>query len=138
MFFKTKRKMCQRGPFNNFKVYTKNNVKSNNFKQFKKWIGLSRRRNFPDKMKNLNCFQRVKLLCSMFKIEGPFFDVTWTNRGKGRFSRPYVVPMTYHKLHNVLRQLSAILTRVLKSNTHPWLSVVRVGISAIFNGRCHT
>jgi len=31
--------------------------------------------------------------------------------------------MTYHKLYNVLGQLSAILTRALKSNTHPWLRV---------------
>ena len=46
--------------------------------------------------------------------------------------------MTYHKLYNVLGQLSAILTRALKSNTHPWLRVVHVGISVIFNGRCHT
>ena len=36
--------------------------------------------------------------------------------------------MTYHKLYNVLGQLSAILTRVLKSNTHPWLRVVHDGI----------
>jgi len=43
--------------------------------------------------------------------------------------------MTYHKLYNVLGQLSAILTRALKSNTHPWLRVVHVGISVIY-GRC--
>jgi len=54
------------------------------------------------------------------------------------FSRPFIVQMTYHKLYNVLGQLSAILTRALKSNTHPWLRVVHVGISVIFNGRCHT
>jgi len=36
MFFKTKQKMCQKRPFNNFNVYkTTNNAKSNNFKQFK-------------------------------------------------------------------------------------------------------
>jgi len=45
--------------------------------------------------------------------------------------------MTYHKLYNVLGQLSAILTRALKSNTHPWLRV-HVGISVIFSGGCHT
>jgi len=27
-------------------------------------------------MKNLNCFQQVKFLCSMCKIQGSFFDVT--------------------------------------------------------------
>jgi len=41
-------------------------------------------------------------------------------------------------MYNVLGQLSAILTRALKSNTHPWLRVAHVGISVIFNGRCHT
>jgi len=41
--------------------------------------------------------------------------------------------MTYHKLYNVLRQLSAILSRALKSNTQPWLRVVHVGISVTFN-----
>jgi len=31
------------------------------------------------------------------------------------------------------------LTLALKSNAHPWLRVVQhVGISVIFNGRCHT
>jgi len=39
--------------------------------------------------------------------------------------------MTYHKLYNVLRQLSAILTQALRSDTHPWLKVVYVGISVI-------
>jgi len=46
--------------------------------------------------------------------------------------------MTYHKLYNVFGQPSAILARALKSNTHPWLTVVHVGIPVIFNGRCHT
>jgi len=53
------------------------------------------------------------------------------------FSWPYIVQMTYDKLYNVLGQLSTILTRALKSTTHPWLSIVHVGISVIFNGRCH-
>ena len=35
-------------------------------------------------------------------------------------------------------QLSAILTMALKSNTHPWLRVVHIGISVIFNSRCDT
>jgi len=42
----------------------------------------------------------------------------------GPFSRLYIVQMTYHKLYNVLEQLSAIMARALKSNTHPWLRVV--------------
>jgi len=46
--------------------------------------------------------------------------------------------MTYDKLYNVLGQLSAILTRALKSNNHPRLRVVHIGKSVIFNGRCHT
>jgi len=46
--------------------------------------------------------------------------------------------MTYHILYNVLGQLSAILTLALMSNAHHWLRVVHVGISVIFNGRCHT
>jgi len=55
----------------------------------------------------------------------------------GPFSRPYIVQMTYHKLYNVLGQLSAFYSGP-KSNNHPWLRVVHVGISAIFNGRCYT
>jgi len=35
-------------------------------------------------------------------------------------------------------KFSAILTRALTSNTHPWLGVVHIGISVIFDGRCHT
>jgi len=46
--------------------------------------------------------------------------------------------MTYDKLCSILGQLSAILTQALKSTTHPWLRDVYVGISVIFNGRCHT
>jgi len=46
----------------------------------------------------------------------------------GPFSWPYIVQMTYHKLCNVLGQLSVILTLALKSNTHPRLRVVHVGI----------
>jgi len=56
----------------------------------------------------------------------------------GPFSRPYIVQMTYDKLCSILGQLSAILTQALKSTTHPWLRDVYVGISVIFNGRCHT
>jgi len=56
----------------------------------------------------------------------------------GPFSRPYIVQTTYHKLYNVLGKFSAILTRALTSNTHPWLGVVHIGISVIFDGRCHT
>jgi len=56
----------------------------------------------------------------------------------GPFSRPYIVQTTYHNLYNVLGHLSAILTLALTSNTHPWLGIVHVGISAIFDGRCHT
>jgi len=56
----------------------------------------------------------------------------------GPFSRPYIVQMTYDKLHNVFGKLSAILTRALKSTTHLWLRVVHVGISVIFNVTCHT
>jgi len=52
--------------------------------------------------------------------------------------RPYIVQVTYHKLYNILGKLSAIFTLALKSNTHPWLRVVHVGISVILNGRCHT
>jgi len=54
------------------------------------------------------------------------------------FSRRYIVLMTYHILYIVLGQLSAILTLALMSNAHHWLRVVHVGISVIFNGRCHT
>jgi len=39
--------------------------------------------------------------------------------------------MTYHKLYNVLGQLSAICTLPLKSNIHSWLRVVHAGISVI-------
>jgi len=49
-----------------------------------------------------------------------------------------MVKMTYHKLYSVMWQLSAILTMALKSNTHPWLRVVHIGISVIFNSRCDT
>ena len=56
----------------------------------------------------------------------------------GPFSRPYIVQTTYHKLYNVLGQLSAILTRALNSNTHPCLRLVHVGIPVIFNGICYT
>jgi len=56
----------------------------------------------------------------------------------GPFSRPYIVQMTYHKLYNILGQLSAIFTLALKSNNHLWLRVVHVEISVIFNGRCYT
>ena len=75
----------------------------------------------------------------MCKIQGPFFDVTCTNTGSmGLLSRPCIVQTIYHKLYNVLGQLSAIFTRVLTFNTHPWLGVEHVGISVIFDGRCHT
>jgi len=53
----------------------------------------------------------------------------------GPFSRPDIVQMTYHKFYNVLGQLSAIFVLALKSNIQPWLRVVHVGISVIFNGR---
>ena len=48
--------MRPRGPLNKFNVQTKNNLKSNDFKQFTRWNRLSRRRKFPDKMKILTCF----------------------------------------------------------------------------------
>jgi len=51
MFFKTEQKYVPRGAFNNFNVQAKNNVKSNNFKQFTMWNGLSGRSKLPDKTK---------------------------------------------------------------------------------------
>jgi len=60
--------ICQTETLNEFKVSPKNNLKSNDFKQFTMQNGLSGRSKFPDKMKNLSCFQRIKSLISMFKI----------------------------------------------------------------------
>ena len=51
-----------KGPFNNYNMKTKNNVKLNNFKQFTMSNRIPRRSKFPDKINNLNCFQQVKFL----------------------------------------------------------------------------
>jgi len=45
--------------------------------------------------------------------------------------------MKYHNMCDVLSQVFEILSRALNSNNHPWLTVVHVAISVIFNGRYH-
>jgi len=45
--------------------------------------------------------------------------------------------MKYHKMCDVLSQLFEIFSRALTSTTQPWLRVVHVRISVIFNGRYH-
>jgi len=60
--------MYQNGPLNNFNVLKKNDLKTNNFKRFTVWTGLSPRIKFPHKMKIKNCFPRIKFLYSRCKI----------------------------------------------------------------------
>jgi len=57
--------ICQKRPLNNFNVYTKIKLKSNDFKQFKVWNWLSRWIKFSDQMNNVACFQRINFLYSM-------------------------------------------------------------------------
>jgi len=49
-------KYAKMGPLNNFNVQTKDNLKSNAFKQFTMLNVLSRRSKLQDKLKNLNWF----------------------------------------------------------------------------------
>jgi len=76
MFIKIKQKLCVNvskvAP--HFNVLTQNNLKSNGFKQFTMWNGLSRRSKFPGKMNNFTCFQRMKFLYSMCKMQSPLFS----------------------------------------------------------------
>jgi len=113
MFLKIKQKLCAnvpKGPLNNFNVQTKNSVKSNHFKQFTMWNGISRRSKFPDKTKNLSCLQQIKFCITWARYCDPFYDITWTNiRVRGPFLRPHIVHVKYHKLCHILGQLSEIV-----------------------------
>jgi len=71
--------MSQNRPRNKFNVHTKDNSKSNYFKRFTIWNGLSRRSWFPDKKKNWTCFQRTNFLYSLCKIYVPLSEsLPWT------------------------------------------------------------
>ena len=65
------KRKCAKGALNNFNVWTNNNAKSNDFKRFTNFNGLSRRSKFEDIMKNPTCFQQIKFVESLCKISGP-------------------------------------------------------------------
>jgi len=72
--------MCQSV---NYKVQTKNTLKSNDFKQLTVWNFFSHESKYQNKMKNLICFQRIKFLYILYKIQETPFHIIWTNIGQG-------------------------------------------------------
>ena len=122
---------------NKWNVQTKNNAKSNYFKQFTVWNGLLSKIKFPDKMKNLTYFQQTKFLLACANIR-PFFNITWTNTGaRDPFLRPPIVPMKYHNHAMFWGHFLRVGLGLLNSDIHLWLRVVHVGISVVY-GRYHT
>ena len=67
---KSYRQMCQRAP-QQLHCVDKNHSKSDEFRQITMRNILPRGSKFPDKMKNLTCFPRIKFLYSMCEEKGP-------------------------------------------------------------------